>query len=156
MTHTPMRAFLGFVAGALAVMTFHQGTVEFLHLVGLTPQAAYRVTPVQPFSIPLIVSLSFWGGVYGLLFGVLRPRFPAVPLWAAGLCLGIIAALVGMFIVAPIKGNVIAHGGQAWPIARSLLVNGIWGIGVGLLLPVLQPRPLIRQNLDTIGANHAI
>lgn len=154
MDETPMRAFLGFVAGALAIITFQQGTVEILHLLGLASQAAFRTTPVQPFGVPVIVSLSFWGGIYGMAFGALRPYF-TLPLWLCGLCLGIIAALLALFVFAPLKGNAIAYGWQAWPVARSFLVNGVWGIGVGLLLPVLQPRPLLRPSLNPVGANPA-
>jgi hypothetical protein len=54
--------------------------------------------------------------------------------------MGIIAALVGMFIVAPIKGMPLANGWMAWPILRSFLINGAWGVGVGLILPLLMPR----------------
>jgi hypothetical protein len=147
-----MRAFLGFVAGALAVLTFHQGLVETLHVLGLAPQAAYRVTPVLPFNVPLIVSLSFWGGVYGLCFGMARTNF-RLPLWLSSLCLGLVAALIGMFIVAPLKGNPVAYDGHAWPIARSFLVNGFWGVGVGLILPLLQPRPLMPSSLVRLAAS---
>ena len=33
----PMRAFLGFVAGALSVLIFHQGVWALFHLGGLMP-----------------------------------------------------------------------------------------------------------------------
>jgi hypothetical protein len=29
-------------------------------------------------------------------------------------------------------------------ILRSLVINGFWGIGVGLILPLLMPRALVR------------
>ena len=139
MTDTPMRAFLGFIAAAIAVLTFHQGMVAVLHAMGGLASAPYRTTPVRPFGVPLIVDLCFWGGLYGAVFGLLLPRLTA-PLWLCGIILGIAAALVGMFIVAPIKGNAIAQGWHAWPMARSVLINGFWGLGVGLILPLLMPR----------------
>jgi hypothetical protein len=141
MTSASMRAFLGFVAAAISVLTFHQGMIAALHGLGWAPFAAYRTTHVPPWGVPVIVDLCFWGGLYGALFGLLLPRF-TMPLWLCGLSLGIIAALVGMFIVAPIKGNAIANGWLVWPIARSLLINGFWGVGVGLILPLLMPRSL--------------
>ncbi|HEY6434542.1 MAG TPA: hypothetical protein VIZ17_21410, partial [Acetobacteraceae bacterium] len=61
-----------------------------------------------------------------------------------GVILGIVAALVAMFVVAPVKGGAVANGWHAWPIARSLLINGFWGLGVGLILPLLMPRGLRR------------
>ncbi len=139
MQSPPMRAFLGFVAAAISVLTFHQGMWALLHAVGAMPMAPYPTRPVPPFGVPLIVDLCFWGGLYGLVFGLLRPRF-TWPLWLCGLIMGIIAALVGMFIVAPIKGMPIAGGWMISAIVRSFLINGCWGLGVGLILPLLLPR----------------
>jgi hypothetical protein len=154
MTTALLRAFLGFVAGAIAVLTFHQGMVEILHLLGLTPFTAFRTASVPPFGVPLVVSLSFWGGLYGAAFGALMPRF-TLPLWLCGVILGLIAALVAMFIVAPIKGHPIAQGWAAGPILRSLLINGTWGLGVGLILPLLLPRTLKGVKLAVKGVNPA-
>ncbi|MGA3398414.1 MAG: hypothetical protein ABSC95_04280 [Acetobacteraceae bacterium] len=137
------RALLGFIAAAISVLTFHQGMVEALHALGLAPFTAYSANPMPPFGVPLIADLCFWGGLYGLVFGLLLPRF-TWPLWVCGLILGIVAALVAMFVVAPIKGIPVANGWHAWPIARSLLINGFWGLGVGLILPLLMPRGLRR------------
>jgi hypothetical protein len=139
MQSAPMRAFLGFVAAAISVLTFHQGMWALLYGLGAMPMPPFPIRPMPPFSVPLIVDLCFWGGLYGAVFGLLRPRF-TLPLWLCGLIMGIIAALVGMFIVAPIKGMPIANGWMAWPILRSFLINGCWGLGVGLILPLLLPR----------------
>lgn len=133
------RALLGFIAAAISVLTFHQGIIAALHAAGLTGYTAYPADPVPPFGVPRIADLCFWGGLYGLVFGLLLPRF-AWPTWLCGIVLGIIAALVGMFIVAPIKGGAVAHGWRAWPIFLSLLINGFWGLGVGVILPMLMPR----------------
>lgn len=137
------RAFLGFIAAAISVLTFHQGMVEALHSLGVSPYTAYSASPVPPFGVPLIADLCFWGGLYGVVFGLLLPRFKW-PVWGCGVILGIVAALVGMFVVAPIKGGAVANGWHVWPIARSLLINGFWGLGVGLILPLLMPRGLRR------------
>lgn len=143
----PQRIFLGAVAGALAVLVFHQGVVTLLFDLSLTPLAPpYRTLLVPPFGVPAIVSLCFWGGVYGALFGAVAPRLPA-PLWAAGLAIGLLAMLIGWFVVAPLKGLPIAVGFVPWPMARSLLINLTWGLGTGLLLPLLSPRRLRRRAL---------
>jgi hypothetical protein len=139
MQSAPMRAFLGFVAAAISVLTFHQGMWALLYALGGMPMPPFPIRPMPPFSVPLIADLCFWGGLYGAVFGLLRPRF-TLPRWVCGLIMGIIAALVGMCIVAPIKGMPIANGWMAWPILRSLLINGCWGVGVGLILPLLLPR----------------
>jgi len=143
MPAAPMRAFLGFIAAAIAVLTFHQGMVAVLHAVGWAPFMPYRTTPVPPFGIPVIVSNCFWGGLYGAVFGLAMPRF-TWPTWLCGLILGLIAALVGWFIVAPLKGNPIGGGWVPANMLRSVVINGFWGLGVGVILPLLMPRSLVR------------
>ncbi len=140
------RALFGFIAAAISVLTFHQGMIAFLHALGVSPYTAYGMYPMPPWGVPLLADLCFWGGLYGLVFGLLLPQF-AWPTWLCGIVLGIIAALVGMFVVAPIKGAPIANGWHAWPIARSLLINGFWGLGVGLILPLMLPRRSRRTRL---------
>src|SRR4051794_31705028 len=97
------RALLGFLAGALAVVTFHQGVVQILHAGGLTSAAAYSTAPVPPYGVPRVLNLCFWGGLYGVVLGLVRPRL-SLPLWLGGVMLGIMAALIGMTLVAWIKG----------------------------------------------------
>ncbi|MEA2740736.1 MAG: hypothetical protein QOH05_4043 [Acetobacteraceae bacterium] len=141
---TPVvRALLGFVAAAISVLTFHQAMWEALHLLaipGLGMPPPYPTDPIAPLGVPRILNLCFWGGLYGAIFGLLLPRLTA-PLWLCGLGLGIVAALVGLSVVPAIKGLPVFAGGPL-NVLRSLLINGFWGIGVGLILPVLlRPRP---------------
>ena len=144
MVNVPMRGFLGFIAAALSVLTFHQGMVALLHGLGMVPFAPYQTSPVPPFGVPRIADLCFWGGLYGIAFGVLLPRF-TWPIWLCGLITGVIAALVGLFVVAPIKGLPIAAGWDPMAILRSLVINGSWGFGLGLILPMLMPRSLMAR-----------
>ena len=53
--------------------------------------------------------------------------------------LGCIAAAVGWLVVAPIKGFPLGYGWDPARMIRSLLINGAWGLGVGLILPLLLP-----------------
>ena len=127
MQTAPMRAFLGFVAAAIAVLTFHQGMVAALHEIGWAPFAPYRTTPVPPFGVPVIVSNCASGaGCTVPCSALLMPRF-TWPMWLCGLILGVIAALVGMFIVAPIKGNPIAGGWVPANMLRSLADQRLLG-----------------------------
>jgi len=140
----PMRAALGFLTAALAVLTFHQAMWGALYLAGMMPLAPYPMRPVPPWGVPLIASLCFWGGLYGAAFGLLAPRLPRAPLWLLGLGLGVLAALVGWFVVAPIKGQPLAGGFVPARMLVSLLINGCWGVGVGVIMPFLMPAALRR------------
>jgi hypothetical protein len=136
------RAVLGFVAAAISVLTFHQamwGTLHVLDIPGLGMPPPYPTTPIAPWGVTQILNLCFWGGLYGLVFGLLLPRLTA-PLWLCGLVLGMIAALVGILVVPAIKGNPIGYGWVPLNWLRSLLINGFWGIGVGIILPILVSR----------------
>lgn len=147
MPSTAMRCFLGFIAGAIAVLTFHQGMVALLHSIapGWVPFAPYRTVPVPPFGVPTIVSNCFWGGLWGAGFGLLMPRF-TWPHWLCGLMLGLLAVLAGWFIVLPLKGQPIAGGWMPLGMLRSVLINGCFGVGVGVILPMLMPRSLVRAH----------
>lgn len=136
------RALFGFLAAALSVLIFHAAMWEALHVLnlpGLGMPPPYPTTPVPPLGIPRIVDLCFWGGLYGLVFGLLLPQLRP-PLWLCGLLLGIIAAVVGMFVVPTVKGLPITNAWVPLNWVRSLLINGCWGIGVGLILPLLMRR----------------
>lgn len=121
----------------ISVLVFHQGIWELLHVIGLMPPW-YRTDSVPPFGVPRIINLWFWGGVWGAVFGLALPSLPAsYPMWVRGLGLGIAAALVGLFLVPLIKGLPAAGGWAAMAFVRSFLINGCWGIGVSLILPLL-------------------
>jgi hypothetical protein len=137
------RACLGFLAGAIAALVFHQCVAEIFDIAGIGKMVAFRITPTLPFGIPAVVSLSFWGAMYGVVLALVAPRLRR-PLWQAGLGLGLLAGLVTLFVVFPLKGLPVAHGGALWPIARTFILTASWGLGASLLLPLLRPRPLLR------------
>lgn len=130
------RAILGFVAAAISVLTFHQAMWWCFHLAGLMPPP-YPMAPVPPLGIPQIASLAFWGGLYGALFGLLMPRM-AGPLWLWGIGFGVLAGVVGLLVVGPLKGHPVNLDGVG--LLRSACINGFWGLGLGLLAPLLIAR----------------
>ena len=136
----PKRALLGFAAAALSVLTFHQGMWALLHAAGLMPPAPDPIDPVPPFGVPRIANFCFWAGLYGLAFGLALPRLPRAPMWLLGLGLGLLATLVLWFVVAPLKGQPVAGGFAPMRMLVTVLIHGAWGIGVGLLLPLLMGR----------------
>src|ERR1700689_1165923 len=83
---------LGFVAACLGTLVFHQGGVELCHLLGLTGSTPYNFTPVPPFGVPAVVSLAFWGGVWGIAFVLAERAIAHCPggYWAGATLFGAI------------------------------------------------------------------
>jgi hypothetical protein len=134
---------IGFAAGALSVLLFHQGTVALLHLAGLVPNAPFPMRAVGPLGVPQIANLAFWGGVWGMVIAAILAARPAWPPMLVGLLVGAVGCvLFGFVVVAALRGQPLMAGfdpGRWW---RSMLINGAFGWGVGVLL--LAARRLAR------------
>lgn len=125
---------LGFVAGALATLTFHQIAVWLLTAAGAIQGNPYSIRPVAPLGVPQFVNLAFWGGLWGCVFALVAERFPrSWPLWLAGLLFGAIApTLVGWFVVAPLRGQPVAQGFVPARMWAGPVINGVFGLGTAL------------------------
>jgi hypothetical protein len=92
------------------------------------------MNPTQPFGVPQIGSLAFFGGLYGILLAWAWPRLPGSKLiW--GFLLGLLAITVAAVIVGPLKGRPIALPAN---IIRSMELNCTWGIGVAIWFMLLE------------------
>jgi hypothetical protein len=133
------RAVMGFVAGFIAILIFYQAMIGILYVLGVIGAPPYRLTPVPPFGIPSVINSAFWGGVWGIVFALVERRFPrGGGYWLAALLFGALGPpLVAWYVVAPLKG--LPAGPP--PSARMLiapLINGVFGVGIGLCLRVLR------------------
>jgi hypothetical protein len=135
-----VRLPIGFVAGALGVVIFHQGLVELLYLAGLWGRPAYNLAPTAPLGVPAVLSSAFWGGLWGVVLLAFLGRRRGPAFWLIGLLFGaVLPTAVAFLVVAPLKGL------PARPelIPFGLAVNGAWGLGAALLAD-LRPRPAAR------------
>jgi hypothetical protein len=134
-------AALGFIAGFLAVLIFHQSLWYALNLVALIPpeRPAWPLDPIPPFGVPSVVSKAFWGGVWGALLAPILQGLSGRAYWIGWIVIGSVAlSLVAFFVVPPIKGEPIP---ALWPrLFAALLVNAAWGFGTALFLK-LAPAP---------------
>ena len=130
------RLAVGFVAGAVSVLVFHQGMLALLHALGVTPAAAFSMQSTAPLGVPRLFSAAFWGGVWGLAFASSDRRLPRRPSGVlVGALFGAVApTLVAWLVVAPVKGQPLAAGGVPSAMLTGVLVNGAWGAGTALLL----------------------
>ena len=102
-----VRLLLGFIAGFIATLVFHQIGLLLLHFAGLTPNLPYNMHPVPPFHVPQFVSLAFWGGVWGIVFVLIEPVIARSPggCWVGAIVFGaVFPTLVAWFVVLPLKG----------------------------------------------------
>src|SRR6266545_7671022 len=130
-----MTWFKAFLAGFFSTLVFHQGLLAILHAAGASPRAAYSMEPTAPFRIPAVLSLAFWGGLWGIaLWLIIRPH-QGFGYWLLALIVGAVApSLVALFVVLPLKGQPAAGGGNSKLIVGALLLNGAWGIGVAAFM----------------------
>jgi hypothetical protein len=132
---------LGFVAGFLAVLLFHQSLWFVLNLVGLIPpeHPAWPLEPIPPLGVPSAISKAFWGGLWGAALAPLLDWYSGRSYWTAWIVVGSLAlSLVAFFVLPPLKGEPIP---ELWPrFLAALLVNGAWGFGTGLVVRLARTR----------------
>lgn len=141
--------FYFFVSGALSTLLFHQGLLGLFYLAQVLPRMPYDMTPTEPLGVPSVLSLSFFGGLWGIVISILSMKSRANSsnrvsssheaasqlktfsnYWAKMIIFGAIGpSLVALLVVFPLKG--IPFRPEIIPVA--LLLNGFWGLGVGLL-----------------------
>ena len=123
---------LGFVSGALAVVTVHQGALWLLHAVGWAPWPAYQLTPTRPFGVPQVLSAAFWGGVWGIVIvriAIGQQTRTRALLVAAGAG-AVLTTVVGALLLLVHLGSGTRTDASVQPLAAltvSLTVNGLWG-----------------------------
>ena len=135
------RLLLGFVAGFLATIIFHQLAIAALHMAGIAPRPAWNMTPVPPFGVPSVVSLSFWGGIWGAIMIPLIDRRRGGAYYGIALLFGAIApVLVAWFISAPLHHQPIAGGWKPRSMMIGPIVNGVWGLATALFYALFTRR----------------
>jgi xanthine/uracil permease len=144
---------VGFLCGFLAVLVIHQPLIYVLHhqfpliqsITGAAdafrPQGAgFNIRPVAPLGVPQVVSLAFWGGLYGILLAALI-RWARMPDLLTGFLVGVLATVVGFTLVATLRGTPLWGGGNPLNWYRGILFNGAWGWGAALLMRPFQVTP---------------
>lgn len=124
------QALSGFVAGALAVVVFHQGIAWLISRAGIANIPAWSWAPTQPWGVPLVLSLAFWGGLWGILWVLLASRLKGGgSLGFAFLFGAILPTLVYAAVVLPLKGGDPKIFLDPKILIGALVLNGAWGAG---------------------------
>jgi hypothetical protein len=133
--------FALFAAGFVSVLVFQMGAGAILHALDLAgPPFPYDAT--APFGVPRTWSFAFFGGLWGIVFGLVEKYFPDGPMYyVCAFLFGAIAPiLVLWFVVFPLKGQPIASGWNVPRMLLQMLAHGCFGLGVGILLQACARR----------------
>src|SRR2546423_1470120 len=122
---------LAFLSGFVATVVFHQAALWLLHLAGMTPRTPFAMRPVPPFNVPAVISLAFWGGVWGIIMIALIAKARAFYL-VATIFGAVLPTLVQAFVISPLR-HMPLTGSPGKLLAFGLIVNGAWGLGTALL-----------------------
>lgn len=127
----PKTLILAFAAGFLATLFFHQGGLWLLNLAGKAALPSWDMSAVPPFGVPRVLSLAFWGGLWGIVLWAIVRRVTGPRFWMLAIVLGaLLPSLVAWFVVFPLKGTELSE-----PlIIGALILNGLWGLGVAVYM----------------------
>ncbi|MEK6805201.1 MAG: hypothetical protein AABY95_00950 [Pseudomonadota bacterium] len=130
-----MKAYLhAFIGGFVATLLFHQGLLAALHVLAAAP-APFDMSSTPPLGIPKVISLAFWGGVWGAALLPFLRGLSGAKYWAGWIVTGALGpSLVALLIVFPLKGMAFAAGGDPKIWVGAFLLNGAWGLGVAVYL----------------------
>jgi hypothetical protein len=137
------RGILGFTAGFLSVWIFSNGVVAIFHAAGAAvPFAPWSMAPAPPFGIPMTLSASFWGGLWGVVYARLEPGLTSrLGWWPGGLVFGAVLPLLVLWsIVMPLKGLPVAGGFSFAAVTGDVVRHAAFGLGTAILFRIL-PRP---------------
>jgi hypothetical protein len=124
-----------FVAGFVSTLVFHQAVIGLFYVLGAIPRAPWSLAPTEPFGVPQVISLAFWGGVWGVALWPLIRSATGSAYWVRSIVLGALGpTAVAIFVVFPLKGMPFAAGWDPKFIIGGLIVNAAWGFGLALLL----------------------
>jgi hypothetical protein len=128
-------ALVGFMAGALSVLVFHQLGFWTANELGYARAAIYNMRGVPPWGVPAIVSSAFWGGLWGVVAAFLVPKLPTGLDGVLGWILfaAIIVSLVNWFVVLPLKGLPTGGGFRLPGLVVLPVVYGFWGFGMWVI-----------------------
>src|SRR5262245_2843953 len=131
---------LAFLAGFVATLVFHQGALWLLHYAGMTTRTPYVMKPVPPFGVPSVISLAFWGGVWGIVMIAAIGRAKGF-YFLATVFGAVLPTLVAAFLIAPLR-HIQLTGSPVKLLAIGLIINAAWGLGTAVLYRLFLARRL--------------
>jgi hypothetical protein len=127
-----------FIAGFVSTLAFHQGVIALFYMLGAFPRAPFSMAATHPFGVPQVISLAFFGGLWGIALWPLIRGASGAQHWLRALILGAVGpTAVAFLIVFPMKDMAFAAGWDPKMWIGGFIVNGAWGIGLALIMRAL-------------------
>jgi hypothetical protein len=128
-----------FVAGFVSTLTFHQGVIWLFYTMGAFSRAPWNMDGVPPLGLPSVISLAFWGGVWGIPIWYLMRHATNAAYWVRAIVFGAIGpTVVAFLVVVPLKGGSFGAGWDPKLWIGGLIVNGAWGLGLAVFMRALK------------------
>ena len=127
---------VGFIAGFLSTLIFSSGMIAIFYAAGAAvPFAPWSMEPVPPFGVPQSLSAAFFGGLWGVVYAFLEPKFTArLGWWSGGLVFGAVLPLsVLWFVVMPLKGLPIGGGFALSTVPVDIVLHAVFGLGTSII-----------------------
>jgi len=126
---------LGFLAGVIATLTVHELLKCVVVDAGFLTATPWDMSPVAPFGLPQIASLTLWGGLWGAILSLIFGNVPTGSMTLKGAVFGIIGpALLGALLWIPlINGEAPFFDGEPTKIAGVLIILAGFGAATAWL-----------------------
>lgn len=122
----------GFLPGFISTLTFHQIALTVFWSLGLVGFAPYSLDATQPFGIPAVLSLAFWGGIWGIFYRLAANQFPSIKAYWLILMATLLPTIAFIAVVAPIKGIPFSIF-TVQLITVAVFINLAWALGTAFL-----------------------
>ena len=97
------------------------------------PFMPFNMAPTKPFGVPAVVSLAFFGGLWGVVIAKLVMKSSPAKQLMKWIIYGAIGpTAIAIVLVFPLKG--IHFNPRIVP--AGLLLNGVWGLGCYLIMQI--------------------
>ena len=135
-----MQYVKAFIGGFVATLIFHQGLYTLIYLADPTGLSVpFNMAATSPLGIPSVLSLAFWGGVWGIPIWWLIRNAASAQYWIRAAVLGAIGpSALALLVIFPMKGLEV----NAKIVVGALILNAAWGIGLALFMRLAKAKPM--------------
>lgn len=133
-----LRALL---AGAISILTFHQGMLALLYIGRLSGTRPWALHAAWPLGWPSVLTVAAFGAVLALpLWAIIRHHANAGH-WLRAIVFGaLLGSAFELLALAPLRGQAFAAGLDARIWVHVILLYGAWGLGLAALMQGLGRR----------------